>query len=239
MARNEFVTVDGSEMELLISEPEGDGPFPGLMIGMHNPAHASLIGDEFMVDLVDRFAANGYACVSPNPYHWWPAEQPISEKRTLLDDRQILADLAAGYQRLTSLDGVDANHLGITGYCFGGMMSWLGAVNNPNYKACTIFWGGGINAGRPEDAQPPIELAAQMPCPVMGFFGNDDQRPSPADVDEYAAALEGAGKEFTFHRYDGAGHAFQDFSRDRYRKEASDDAWEKVLAFFGQTLKGG
>ena len=240
MHRNEFITVDGSEMELLISEPEGDGPFPGLMVGMHNPAHASLIGDVFTTDLADRFAANGYVSVTPNPYHRWPAEQPMSEKRTKLDDRQILADLDAGYQSLTSLDSVDAGHLGITGYCFGGMLSWLGAVNNPNYKACAIFWGGGINAGRPEGSQPPIELADRMPCPVMGFFGNDDARPSPADVDEYAAALEGAGKEFEFHRYDGAGHAFQNFTNEeRYRKEASDDAWKKVLAFFGQTLKGG
>lgn len=76
-----------------------------------------------------------------------------------------------------------------------------------------------------------------MPCPVIGFFGNEDTRPSPGDVDEYAAALEAAGKSFEFHCYDDAGHAFQNFTSDeRYRKDASDDAWTKVLAFFGQYL---
>ena len=72
----------------------------------------------------------------------------------------------------------------------------------------------------------------------MGFFGNEDQNPSPADVDDISAALTKAGVEHTFHRYDGADHAFQSFNNpDRFHPEASEDAWEKVLVFFADKLK--
>jgi carboxymethylenebutenolidase len=236
---SDTIVVDGSPMELVVAQPDGDRPFPGLLIGMHNPAHASLAADEFTTATAERFAAEGYVSLTLNPYHRWPADEPLAEKREKLDDRQIVTDLSAGLAHLSAMKNVDSAHLGITGYCFGGMLSWLGAVHNPTLKACAMFWGGGINAGRPEGSQPPIDLADRMPCPVMGFFGNDDSRPSPADVDEYAAALEAAGKTFEFHRYDGAGHAFQNFtSEERYRKEASDDAWARVLAFFAENLKG-
>lgn len=72
----------------------------------------------------------------------------------------------------------------------------------------------------------------------MGLFGNEDEGPSPKDVDDYAAALSAAGIEHQFHRYDGAGHGFQDeYAKDRYNKEASEDAWGKALAFFNSKLK--
>ena len=89
-----------------------------------------------------------------------------------------------------------------------------------------------------EGNPPAIDLAPKIPCPVIGFFGNDDQNPSPEDVDDYGTALTNAGVEHTFHRYDGAGHAFQSFNNEEsYRHEASEDAWEKVLAFFARHLK--
>ena len=72
----------------------------------------------------------------------------------------------------------------------------------------------------------------------MGFFGNEDENPSPKYVNDYSAALKKSGVEHTFHRYDGAGHAFQSFnSEERYHHNASVDACEKVLAFFEEKLK--
>ena len=124
------------------------------------------------------------------------------------------------------------------GHCWGGRVSWLGACSNAEYKACAVFYGGGIKEVRGESNPPAIELASKIPCPVIGFFGNTDQNPSPEDVDDLDAALTKAGIEHTFHRYDGAGHAFQWADNpDRYHAEASDDAWDKVLAFFDEKLK--
>jgi len=89
-----------------------------------------------------------------------------------------------------------------------------------------------------EGNPPAIDLAPQIKCPVIGFFGNEDTNPTPEDVNDYEAALKKAGVTYTFHRYDGAGHAFQSFNNpDRYREAASEDAWGKALAFFGEHLK--
>jgi carboxymethylenebutenolidase len=79
---------------------------------------------------------------------------------------------------------------------------------------------------------------ANIPCPVLGVFGKDDTNPSPGDVAELEAALTAAGISHTFHQYDGAGHAFQNFPNpERYREAASEDAWDKVLGFLDTQLK--
>lgn len=88
-----------------------------------------------------------------------------------------------------------------------------------------------------EGSTPPIGLAADIRCPCAGFFGNKDRNPTPEDVDEYEAALRDAGVPCEFHRYDGAGHAFQNFpSAEHYRETHSEDAWNKALAFLGRQL---
>ena len=70
------------------------------------------------------------------------------------------------------------------------------------------------------------------------FFGNEDENPSPKEVDDYSQALKKAGVKHILRRYDGAGHAFQSFnSEECYCHSASEDAWEKVLAFFEEKLK--
>ena len=117
-------------------------------------------------------------------------------------------------------------------------MSWVGAGSNPRYKACAVFYCGRVKQVMGEGNPRAIDLAANITCPVIGFFGNEDQDPSPKDVDDYAEALSKAGVETTFHRYDGAGHAFQSFnSEEHYRHTAREDAWEKVLDFFAEKLK--
>jgi carboxymethylenebutenolidase len=100
-----------------------------------------------------------------------------------------------------------------------------------------VFYGGRIKLPMGEGNPPPIDLAGNMRCRVAGFFGNDDRNPTPADVDDYAIALSAAGVPHEFHRYDGAGHAFQNFpTPERYRETQSEDAWAKVLVFLADTL---
>ena len=82
----------------------------------------------------------------------------------------------------------------------------------------------------------PVDFTADLNCPLLGLFGNDDPRPSPADVDELEEALKKHGKGYDFHRYDDAGHGFFAVDRPSYRVEASNDGWEKVLSFFGENL---
>ena len=91
------------------------------------------------------------------------------------------------------MNTVDKDHIGILGHCWGGRVAWLGACSNPGFKACIIFYGGRVKAAFADNGTPPIQLAGQIAGPVMGVFGNEDQGPSPEDVDAYEAALQQAG----------------------------------------------
>ena len=89
-----------------------------------------------------------------------------------------------------------------------------------------------------ENNPPAIDLAPNIKCPVIGFFGNEDQNPSPEDVNDYSRALTDGEVEHEFHRYDYAGHAFQSFNiEEKYSEDASEDAWTKVLDFFREKFE--
>jgi carboxymethylenebutenolidase len=89
----------------------------------------------------------------------------------------------------------------------------------------------------PKQPVAPINYTADLQAPLLGLFGNEDQRPSPADVDAHEQALKQHGKTYEFHRYDGAGHGFFYYDRPAYRPQQAMDGWAKVFAFFEQQLK--
>ena len=235
----EILTVNNSQMELFTFLPESEGPHRGLVVAMHLPVgHTGIENDKFTLDACKRYCDAGYAIACPFIFHYWPKEAEMQIKRDEFRDDRVIDDCQAAFDWLADNESVDAQRIGIVGHCWGGRVAWVSAVNNPKYRACAIFYGGRIKLPMGENARRPIELANQMPCPVLGLFGNEDEVPSPKDVDDYAAALSAAGIEHQFHRYDGAGHGFQDeYSKDRYNKEASEDAWGKALAFFNSKLK--
>ena len=239
MYTKQTLDIQGSPMEVLVFEPEGDGPFPGIVVAQHIPiAHAGLEKDPFTIDIGERLAKAGYAAVIPFVFHWWPPEDDIAVKRDAFRDDWALADLTASYDLIAGLDKVDDSRIGVMGHCWGGRLAWLAACHNSNYKAMATLYGGRIKLGLGEGAVPLIELSDRIPCPVIGIFGNDDQNPSPADVDDLDAALTAANVPHDFHRYDGAGHGFQDFvDKDRYREDQSNDAWNKVMTFMDGQLK--
>jgi carboxymethylenebutenolidase len=239
MHTKQTVEIEGSPMEILLFEPEGAGPHPGLVVAQHLPiAHTGLEKDPFTLYIGKRLVEAGYACAIPYVFHWWPPEEDVAVKREEFRDDRTVLDLDAAYGLLAARDKVDGNRIGIIGHCWGGRIAWLGPCNNPGYKASAVLYGGRIKLAMGEGATPPIELAGRITCPMIGIFGNDDKNPSPADVDDLDAALNAAGVEHEFHRYDGAGHGFQDFvNEERYRPESSDNAWRKVLAFFDSKLK--
>ena len=119
----EVVTLDvrGSAMDCLVFKPEGNGPFPGVVVTQHIPnAHDGLEADPFTIDIGDKFVAKGYACVIPFIFHWWPAGTDLAVKREEWDDAKTVADLDAACGLLTSIDGIDTDRIAIMGHCWGG-----------------------------------------------------------------------------------------------------------------------
>lgn len=238
MYRIDTVTVQDSPMEIFMYQPEGTGPHPGIVLAQHIPVgHTGVENDTFTLKTAERFAENGYAVAVPFIFHWWPKEADIQIKRDAFRDDWTALDLKAAFDHLAAQENVKRAGIGIVGHCWGGRVAWIGACNNPDYKACAIFYGGRVKAQMGPGTPPAIELASNIKCPVVGFFGNEDKNPSPEDVDDYDAALTAAGVPHEFHRYDGAGHAFQSFGNaELYRPKVSEDAWTKVLAFFEKNL---
>jgi len=228
--RIETIDVQGSPMEVFLFEPSGRGPHPGLVLCQHIPGgHSGIENDVFTLKTAQRYAQNGYFVAAPFIFHWWPkSEEMLVKARAFRDDWTAL-DLAASYALLAAQPAVAQE----------GRVAWLGACTHPGYKACALFYAGRVKLPLgPAGTPAAIELAQQIRCPVIGFFGNDDNNPTPEDVNDYAAALQKAGVEHTFHRYDGAGHAFQSFdSEERYRPQASEDAWTRVLEFLAEKLR--
>src|SRR5205823_1509129 len=107
--------------------------------------------------------------------------------------------------------------------------------------AAVDCWGGRVIA-QPEELnerQPvaPIDMTPDMRCPLLGIFGNDDASPDPEQVNRTEEVLKSLGKEYEFHRYEGAGHGFFAAERANYRPEQAVDGWKHVFAFFERTLK--
>jgi carboxymethylenebutenolidase len=235
-----IVSVDvlGSEMEVFRFDPERSGPNPGIVLAQHIPVgHAGIENDTYTLKSAARLARNGYAVAVPFIFHWWPKSADIQVKRKESRDDWMVADCRAAFDLLADDPTVKADRIGIVGHCWGGRVAWLGACHIPELAACGIFYGGRIRAPMGDGNPPPIDLVSQITCPVAGFWGNEDQNPTPQDVDDIDAALTAANISHVFHRYHSAGHAFQNFpDPECYRHEASEDAWGRLLDFLAETL---
>ena len=234
----ETVQVNGNPMEVFLFKPPGEGPHPGLILAQHIPVgHTGIENDTFTLRAAERFAEHGFHVAAPFIFHWWPKEEELQVKARASRDEWTVADLQATFDLLAADKAVDPERIGVVGHCWGGRVAWLAACHIPQIAACAIFYGGRIKLALGEGNPPAIDLADRIRCPVAGFFGNEDQNPTPQDVDDYSAALTRAGVRHRFHRYDGAGHAFQNFpTPERYREAQSEDAWRKVLEFLSEEL---
>jgi carboxymethylenebutenolidase len=223
------IATEGGKMDVMTGIPEGAGPFPTLVLAHHRWGL-----DAFTRSVVERLNANGFIAGAPNFYHRRPEGEDTGESMKHLDDDTIIADIKATTTTLQALPQAKRGAEGIIGHCMGGRHSFLGATAHP-FKAAVMLYGGGVNLSR--NGKPPIlTRAASITCPILGFFGKDDKNPSPTDMAAIDAELTRLGKKHEFHAYDGAGHAFQNFTDERYREASSEDAWRRFLAFFRETL---
>ncbi len=155
--------------------------------------------------------------------------------RARLLDVTVIKDVNATVDFLRGHRSVDAERLGIIGFCMGGRVSYLMAAANPHLKAAVAYYGGNIMVPWGEGPAP-FERTAEMHCPLLGLFGAEDANPSPADMRQLDAELTRLGKLHEFHSYPGAGHAFLNRRGERYRADADSDSWPKTLAFLAKHL---
>lgn len=232
MAHYETIDGDGLPMRVCLSSPSGGGEHPAMIVMCHG---AGL--DAFGEDVCDRLAEAGLVAAAPDVFHRQPDVADSAVKRANMIDRQIVDDINRTIALLISKGTIDRDRVGIIGHCMGGRMALLGACADRRMKACVDFYGGNCMVSWGGEEPAPFERIGSIRCPVLGLFGNSDENPSPEDVDKIDAEMNRCGIDHEFHRYDGAGHAFQNFlNKDSYRADISKDGWNKVLAFLGHQL---
>ena len=146
-------------------------------------------------------------------------------------------DVSAAVNYARRLKDTQLGDVGIIGFCMGGRVAYLMAASKPVFKAAGVFYGGNIMKAW-GDGPTPFDLTPYVHCPIVGFFGNEDANPSPADVDRLSTQLDKYRKAHEFHRYDGAGHAFLNFSNSvTYREGPARDAWQKLIPFLQRHLQ--
>ena len=233
----EKIQVDGEDMDLYASVPSGSGPFSAIVVSQHGGGV-----DRFIQTICDRFAEAGYAAVAPNLYHRTPDDvlngDPRPRPWDVLSDPEIVADINATVDFLRNHPAIDGERLGITGFCMGGRVAWLGAASNPHFKALAPYYGGNLMVTWGAGITPPYELAENINCPILFHFGEEDENPSQDDMRKFDDELTRLGKPHQFYTYPGANHAFMDFTTGRFHKEAAEASWPRTLEFFAASLGG-
>jgi len=232
---------NGDQIHAYVARPEGSGPFAGIVAVHHMPGW-----DEFYQEFARRLANHGYLVICPDLYcregHGSPDDMAAKVRADggVADDR-VLADCSAAAQWLKSQPG-STGKVGIIGTCSGGRHAVMVASRSSDFDAVADLWGGGVVAPKdsltPKQPVAPVDYAKDLKAPLLGLFGNEDQRPTAADVDTHEAELKKHGKDYEFHRYDGAGHGFFYYDRPLYRQQQAMDGWGKVFAFFDKHLRG-
>jgi len=236
----ETVTMRGYNNDMVpayYSRPLGQGPFPGIILISHMPGW-----DEMNREVARRLTARGYAVIVPDIYYRFGQGLPADVAATArqaggVQDVSVIGDCQGALAYLNS-QSYSNGKVGVIGMCSGGRHSFLAACQIDGLSAAVNCWGGGVVTTNVTPAQPvpPIDLTANLNVPLLGIFGNNDRSPSPEQVNQLEAELVKYGKNYEFHRYDGAGHAFWSYDRDAYRPAAAMDSWNKVFDFFWKHL---
>lgn len=228
MGRWDNVSVDDSIMRCYLTKPrEVNGP--GVLVCMHGPGV-----DDFIRDICERLASSGFAAIAPDFYH--RQSEPRVESWTKIRDTEALRDMAKAINALKDLSGINPEKVGVVGFCMGGRFAFLHAANNPDLGAAVVFHGGNIMVAR-DGIPSPFEQARNIRAPLLGLFGSEDENPSPLDIRKIDSELTRLGKVHEFNSYEGAGHAFLNFTRPAVFREAqAKEAWEKCIDWLNRYL---
>jgi carboxymethylenebutenolidase len=229
------VKVADGEMPVYFAKPANAQNAPVILVAME------VFGlHEYIRDVTRRLAKLGAFAVAPDYYFRRGVDlTKIANTAELMPivnakpDTELMSDLDATVAWAKS-EGGDTNRLGIIGFCRGGRTVWLYSAHNGNLKAGVAFYGSLVDPPAQKAIWPKsaTESAPDVKAPVLGLYGEADQGISVAQVEAMKAALQAAGKKAEFHVYPGAPHGFHADYRPSYRKEAADDAWSRLTAWF-------
>ena len=230
----------GDPIEAYLATPDEPTPGGSMVVLHHMPGY-----DRATKEITRRFAAElGYTAICPNlHFREAPGAAPddaaaASRAAGGVPDERLIGDVEGA---LTYLRGLDSSNgkVGVIGYCSGGRQAFLAATSLALDAAIDCY--GAFVVRRPPEGLswnvgPIGDRAATLNCPLLGLFGVEDSNPTPAEVEELAQALKMNDKEYEFHSFENAGHAFFSTDRPAYRQQAAVEGWEIIDAFLARIL---
>ena len=228
------IPVKDGEIPAYRAMPSGSGPFPVVLVvqeifGVH----------EHIKDLCRRLGKSGYLAVAPELY---ARQGDVSRMKDIQDilstvvakvpDAQVMSDLDATVAWAAGSGEGDVSRLAVTGFCWGGRITWLYAVHNPKIKAGVAWYGRLVGQTGELTPANPIDLASALTVPVLGLYGGADQGIPLDTVEKMRAALATGRSGSEIVVYKEAPHGFNADYRPSYRKDAATEGWTRMLAWF-------
>ena len=211
-----------------LSKPLKKGKYPAIIV-----IHENRGLNEHTRDVARRFAANGYVALAADALSRkggtasFDTPEKVREAFGALDMKDVVGDLNAGLTFLNSHKNVKKNKLASIGFCWGGARSFMLSTEPNNLRAAVVFYG-----TAPTEAD-----LAKVRCPVLGIYGETDERIT-SKVPEVEAAMKKLKKTYEPKIYKGAAHAFfNDTNPERYNAAAAKEAWTLTLEFLKNNLK--
>ncbi|MEO7057012.1 MAG: dienelactone hydrolase family protein [Caldimonas sp.] len=216
--------------------PEGSGPFPIVLVvseifGVH----------EHIADVARRFARLGYLAIAPELFvRQGDAKAALDIQKLIatvvskVPDAQAMGDLDACVA-WAATNGGDVDRLGVTGFCWGGRVTWLYAAHSAQVKAGVAWYGRLVGPASARQPRQPVDAASGLQAPVLGLYGAADTGIGLDTVEQMKAALaagSAAARQSQFVVYPKAQHAFHADYRPSYQEAAARDGWQRCLAWF-------
>ena len=204
---------------------------------------------EHIKDVCRRFAKLGYVAAAPELYYRQGDASKLTDIKEIfgkivnkVPDAQVMADLDATVAYARRLGMAHASKLGITGFCWGGRITWLYTAHNPSVKAGVAWYGRVLGDKNEMNPAHPLDVVAKINAPVLGLYGGADPGIPNDTVDKMRAALSSgtsaANKKSLIHTYPDTPHAFHADYRPSFRKQQAEDGWRRATAWFKENGVG-
>lgn len=228
---SEFVRLD-AERRGYFALPEGRPPFRGVLL------YSEAFGiNEYIQSECRRLAQAGYAAIAPDFFRGetfgYDDMPKVMAKLQSFTSEGLMADVKAAIQFIEARDEVKSDVFGAIGFCMGGRLAFLTALEfGTKVGAAVSFYGGGIAPDTPRFFEPLVGRVGELQSPVLLIYGADDEGITPGEHGRIAEALSRHKKRYIVSVYPDAGHGFASQDRMSYRKEQAESAWAESLDFF-------
>lgn len=227
------VMVNGQAVPVYRAQPEGKTNLPVILViseifGVH----------EHIADVARRFAKLGYLALAPNlfvrqgdPGAYKTIAELQKEVISKVPDAQVMSDLDA-VVAWGKANGGNTAKLGITGFCWGGRITWMYSAHNPKVKAGVAWYGRLVGNSTPLTPTHPVDIAAKLKTPILGLYGAQDGGIPVTTVVEMKDALAKGSSKSEFIVFKNSGHAFHADYRPSYVEADAKEGWTQCIAWF-------